>query len=126
VSLARLFAKYSASGVVNTVVGYAVIFACMHFGLGPTWSNVIGYAAGCLLSFAQSRYWVFRSSGTLAGDATRFLPMFLIAYAVNFAVLQAALALGVNAYVAQIAAGIAFVCTGFTLNHTVVFRQRKP
>ena len=124
-SLATLFAKYSLSGVVNTVIGYAVIFACMHFGFGPTASNVIGYAVGCFLSFAQSRYWVFRSSGTLGADAARFLPMFLLAYAVNFAVLQVALALGVNAYVAQIAAGVAFVASGFVLNHWFVFRSRK-
>ncbi len=125
-SVAGLLAKYSLSGVVNTVIGYAVIFACMHFGLGPTPSNVIGYAIGCVLSFVQSRYWVFRSAGTFGADAARFLPMFLLAYAVNFAVLQAALALGVNAYVAQIAAGIAFVGAGFALNHWIVFRQRKP
>jgi putative flippase GtrA len=124
-SLAALFAKYSLSGVVNTIIGYIVIFTCMHFALGPTLSNVIGYAVGCVLSFAQTRYWVFRSSDTLMSDAARFLPMFLLAYAVNFAVLQAALALGVNAYVAQIAAGIAFVGTGFVLNHRVVFRSRK-
>jgi putative flippase GtrA len=126
VKLARLFAKYSLSGVVNTVIGYAIIFACMHFGLTPTVSNVIGYAVGCLLSFVQSRYWVFRSSGTLTRDATRFLPMFLLAYAVNFAVLQTSLALGVNAYLAQIAAGVAFVFAGFLLNHLFVFRERKP
>ena len=28
-SLAGLFAKYSLSGVVNTIIGYVVIFTCM-------------------------------------------------------------------------------------------------
>ena len=124
-SLPRLLAKYSLSGLVNTVIGYALIFACMHFGLAPTPSNVVGYAAGFVLSFAQSRYWVFRSADSVTADATRFVPAFLVAYAVNFGVLQAGLAMGINAYVAQIAAGVAFVGTGFVLNHLFVFRRRK-
>jgi len=123
--LAPLAAKYSVSGAINTAVGYAVIFTCMAFGVGATLSNAIGYGVGFVLSFVQSRYWVFRSSGSVAGDAVRFVPAFLTAYAVNLVVLQLALATGVNAYMAQVAAGCAFVGSGFALNHWFVFRQRR-
>jgi putative flippase GtrA len=124
-SLPRLVAKYSLSGLVNTVVGYAVIFTCMAAGLGATLSNVLGYAIGFVLSFLQTRYWVFRSASSAADDAARFVPAFLVAFAVNFLVLQALLWLGVNPYLAQLAAGCAFIGVGFVLNYAFVFRKRK-
>jgi putative flippase GtrA len=111
--------------LINTVVGYAVIFACMAFGLGPRLSNALGYAVGFVLSFVQSRYWVFRSANRIVEDATRFVPAFLVAFAANFLVLQALLWLGVNAYLAQLAAGCAFIAVGFVLNYVFVFRRRK-
>jgi putative flippase GtrA len=124
-NLAELVAKYSLSGLINTLVGYAVIFACMACGLGATLSNILGYAVGFVISFLQSRYWVFRSAGRMVEDATRFVPAFLIAFAVNFLVLQASLGLGANPYIAQLAAGCTFLGVGFVLNYAFVFRQRK-
>jgi len=123
-SLPKLAAKYSISGAINTLVGYALIFGCMAFGFGPTLSNVIGYAVGFVFSFVQSRYWVFRSAGSVAGDVARFVPAFLVAFCVNLLVLQVALAIGLNAYLAQLAGGAAFVATGFVLNYLFVFRRR--
>jgi putative flippase GtrA len=123
-SLLRLAAKYSLSGALNTLVGYALIFGLMAFGCGPSLSNAMGYAAGFVLSFLQSRYWVFRSTDTVARDASRFVPAFFIAYGANIAVLQLALAAGVNPYLAQLASGCAFIGAGFVLNHLFVFRQR--
>jgi putative flippase GtrA len=124
-TLPRLVAKYSLSGLINTLVGYAVIFACMASGVDATLSNILGYAVGFVISFLQSRYWVFRSVGRIADDAARFVPAFLIAFAANFLTLQALLGFDVNAYVAQFVAGGVFIAVGFILNHLFVFRQRK-
>jgi len=124
-SLTKLVAKYSLSGLINTVVGYAVIFACMAIGLGPRLSNALGYAVGFVISFLQTRYWVFRSASRVVDDATRFVPAFLAAFGVNFVVLQALLWLGVNPYIAQLSAGCAFIGVGFFLNYVFVFRRRK-
>ena len=124
-SLLRLAAKYSLSGLINTLAGYAVIFACMTSGLGPRLSNGLGYAVGFVISFLQTRYWVFRSAGRALDDAARFIPAFLLSFAVNFLVLQALLALGANAYIAQLVAGVAFIAVGFVLNYAFVFRKRK-
>jgi putative flippase GtrA len=124
-TLPRLVAKYSLSGLINTAVGYAVIFACMACGVDATLSNILGYAVGFVISFLQTRYWVFRSAGRMLDDVLRFVPAFLIAFAVNFLVLQVLLALGANAYIAQLAAGVAFVAVGFVLNYAFVFRRRK-
>jgi putative flippase GtrA len=124
-TLPKLVAKYSLSGLINTVVGYAVIFACMAAGVGATLSNILGYAVGLVISFLQTRYWVFRSAGRMVDDVVRFVPAFLIAFAANFLTLQALLGFGVNAYIAQFAAGGVFIAAGFFLNHLFVFRQRK-
>ena len=123
-SLARLVAKYSISGLLNTLVGNAVIFACMALGLAPMLSNVLGYAVGFVTSFLQSRYWVFRSSRRAIDDAPRFVLAFLVAFGVNLLVLHLLLELGVNPYVAQICACAAFTAIGFLLNYAFVFQKR--
>jgi putative flippase GtrA len=123
--LSVLLAKYSLAGLVNTIIGYAVIFICMASGLGPDASNVLGYGVGFATSFLQSRHWVFRSSGAVSEDSLRFIPAFLVAFAVNFLVLQGLLQLGVNPYLAQLGAGIAFLGVGFVLNYVFVFRKRR-
>jgi putative flippase GtrA len=122
--LTVLLAKYSVAGLINSLVGYAVIFGCMAWGLGPVVSNVLGYCVGFVTSFAQSRHWVFRSSGSVVGDGLRFIPAFLVAFAVNILVLQGLLALEVNPYLAQLGACGAFVGVGFVLNYAFVFRKR--
>jgi putative flippase GtrA len=123
-NLIRLGARYSISGLVNTVVGYAVIFSCMAFGLGPSLSNVLGYVVGFATSFAQARYWVFRSENRVADDIPRFVVAFIVAFAVNFLVLQVTLWLGANPYLAQLMACGAFVGIGFVLNYAFVFRKK--
>lgn len=123
VSLPRLFAKYSVAGLVNSAVGYAVIFGCMAAGLGPALSNALGFATGFVTSFVQSRHWVFRSQSSVASDARRFALAFAMAFGMNQLVLQALLALGVNPYIAQLGAGVAFIGTGFVLNYAFVFRR---
>jgi len=112
------------AGLVNSLVGYAVIFGCMAFGLGPTVSNVLGYCVGFVTSFVQSRLWVFRSKGGVLNDGLRFIPAFLAAFGVNLLVLQGILATGASPYLAQIGACAAFLGTGFVLNYLFVFRKR--
>ena len=122
--LSVLLAKYSLAGLVNTVVGYTVIFSCMAFGVGPVLSNVLGYCVGFFTSFLQSRHWVFRSRGAVVEEGLRFIPAFLAAFAVNFVVLPLLLTLGAHPYLAQVAACCAFIGAGFVLNYLFVFRNR--
>jgi len=124
VSTSVLFAKYSLAGVVNTAIGYAVIFGCMRAGLGPEMSNAVGYAVGLAVSFVQLRHWVFRPSRSLAADWLRFLSAFLLAYSANFIALQTLLALAVNVYVAQLAACAVYVIVSFLLSSRFVFSKR--
>jgi len=124
VRLIKLLAKYSLAGVVNGLVSYCLIFACMALGGTPVWSNVVGYAAGFLTSFLQSRNWVFKSSNGLHGDLARFVVSFAISFVANLAALRLLLRMDVNVYVAQLAACGAYVVTGFLLSSMFVFRNR--
>jgi putative flippase GtrA len=124
--LSSLLAKYSAAGVVNGVLSYSVIFGCMYLGVASTTSNILGYGVGLITSYLQSRYWVFGSSNRLLGEGFRFLLCFLIAFGVNFAVLRLLLAYGINAYLAQVIACVAYVAVGFIINSTYVFARRTP
>ena len=123
--LSLLLVKYSTAGVINTLIGYAVIFGCMAGGLDPKVSNVLGYGVGFVASFVQSRYWVFRSRGGVVDDGLRFIVAFLVAFGVNFLVLHGMLEIGANPYLAQVGAGLAYVGVGFSLNFVFVFRKRK-
>jgi len=125
VRLSALLAKFSIAGVVNSLVGYAVIFGCMKLGVGPILSNVLGYGVGFVTSFLQSRHWVFRSTDHVVADALRFAPAFLLAFAANFLVLAGLLELRANPYLAQVIAGLVFMAVGFAANYSYVFRRRR-
>ena len=116
----RLF-KFSIAGLVNTAIGYIVIFFCMQLGLSPSSANLIGYAVGLVMSFLQSRYWVFESKGSLGEEWPKFIMVFLLAYAANFLLLRLLLAIPVNAYVAQLFACAAYIAVSFVLNSRFVF-----
>ncbi|HEX3896586.1 MAG TPA: GtrA family protein [Rudaea sp.] len=120
-----LLARYSLAGVVNGIVSYSVIFACMALGLTPGISNALGYGAGLVTSFLQSKHWVFRSHGRMLDEWLRFVVVFLISYAANFATLKACISAGVNVYLAQLIACAAYVAVSFVLNSKFVFRKRR-
>ncbi|RYH58386.1 MAG: GtrA family protein [Alcaligenaceae bacterium] len=113
-------------GVVNTAVGYGVIFGCMlllHWG--PLVSNVAGYAVGLVVSFTLNRRFTFRSQGAAHEDLMRFLLIFGIAWLSNFAVLALLVrSFGVHEGVAQVAAGVVYFVLSFVLNKYYVFRPR--
>lgn len=118
--------SFGAVGVVNTLVGYAVIYACMlGLGLSPLASNVAGYAVGLCCSFLLNRRLTFRSAGSARREALRFLLAFAVAYACNVAVLLASIdLLGIPPVWAQLVAGVAYTAVFFVLSKLYVFRAR--
>ena len=123
----RQAASFGAVGVINTLVGYAVIYACMlGLGMSPLSSNVAGYALGLCCSFLLNRRLTFRSQGRAHREALRFLLAFAVAYACNVAVLLASIELiGIDPVWAQLVAGVAYTGVFFVLSKLYVFRGER-
>lgn len=121
----RQFLRFLTVGVINTVLGYCIIFACMYLaGLSAEVSNVIGYAVGLITSYLLNRNYTFRSKQRHHGEIVRFIAVFAIAYAANFIALIVLIReLGVHEGASQILAGAVYVLTSYAMNKFYVFRN---
>lgn len=119
----RQLLKFAMVGVLNTALGYAVIFGCMYLlGLGAVISNVLGYAAGLVVSYSLNRSFTFRSSGARRAEMIRFVAIFLLAYLANLGVLVLLIRrFGWHEGVAQVIAGVVYFGLSFVLNKYYVF-----
>lgn len=119
----RQLLRFAAVGVVNTGLGYAVIFACMYLaGLGAVVSNVIGYAVGLIVSYLLNRSFTFRSAAPPRAEILRFVAIFLLAYLANLAALVGLIRhAGMHEGVAQVVAGVVYFVLSFVLNKYYVF-----
>lgn len=100
----RTLWRFASVGVINTLAGLAFIYLARARGFSEISANVIGYAAGLLLSFTLNRRWTFVHRGPWLSRAVRFAVVVVAAWAANLAVLILLLKGGVNAVLAQAAA----------------------
>ncbi len=122
----ELFFRFCSVGVLNSVIGYAIIFGCMYLiGLSPVLSNILGYSTGLTLSFLLNRRYTFRSNGNARQELIGFLGVFVIAYLSNLGTLKWLLNLNTNEAVSQVAAGMIYVGISFILNKIFVFKNTK-
>lgn len=78
----RQFIKFSAVGVINTLVTLFTIFVCKSLlGVNPYVSNAIGYGVGLINSFVWNRRWVFDAA---SDGARRQIVFFLVGFAVCY------------------------------------------
>ena len=119
------FVKFLFVGVLNTAVGYGIIFACMYVAkLSPEMSNLVGYGIGVFFSFYSHRLYTFESKNKYQYEIAKFVFVFLVAYALNFVTLVALVRyFKVNPLYAQIISGALYVGTSFLLNKYFVFRS---
>jgi putative flippase GtrA len=121
--LARLL-RFGLTGLANSAVGWALIFAGLWAGLSGPVANAAGFAVGLVLSFTLNRRFVFGVTGAVRGrEVAKFLAAFAVAYGINLAVLFAAQGvLGEDSALAQLPAIGAYVVIFFLLSQFVVFR----
>lgn len=123
---AAYIARYSGSGVVNTVLGFFVIFTAMAFGVPPVISNIAGYAVGFISGFVLSKKFVFRSSGHFVGESIRYLVAFIVSFLFNLFMLHVALTyLELHAVIAQIVAAVSYTSLMYILTRVYVFDNAK-
>lgn len=115
--------RYAASGVLNTLVGFSVIFFLMWMGASPVVANAGGYLVGLMMGFFVAKKNVFRSEGHVTSEGIYYLAAFLASFLLNLIVLQCALAfLLMNAILAQFLAAAIFTTTMYLLSRWLVFR----
>ena len=119
--------RFAAVGMVNTGLGYAVIFACMYLaGLGAVTSNVAGYAVGLVVSYLLNRIYTFRSAAPPRREIVRFVSIFLLAYLANLGVLVLLIRqTGMHEGEAQVLAGVVYFGLSFVLSKYYVFAEGK-
>ncbi len=117
--------RFAAVGVLNTAVGYAVIFACMYLvGWGVVVSNIAGYAVGLVVSYTLNRTFTFRSAAGKKREIVRFLSIFMVAYLANIGVLMLLIDhLGMHKGWAQLAAGAVYTSLFYVLSKYYVFAE---
>lgn len=82
-------AKFGLVGLLNTLVGFSIIFAALAAGMGDYIANALGYGLGFLLSWSLNRYWTFsvRRAATL-NEIARFGSAAALAYGANLLVIN--------------------------------------
>lgn len=111
-------------GMFNTILGYCVIFACMYLAkMSPEISNVSGYSIGLIASYILNRKYTFNSIQNRRNEIFRFLAVFIIAYALNFAVLLILIHwIDLHEGASQLMAGFVYVIASFIMNKYYVFK----
>jgi putative flippase GtrA len=106
-SIAHSAIRYGLAGLINTALGFALIYASMLLGAPPLLANALGFAAGLAASFLLNHRWTFQSRRPARSALPRFLMVTLAAFLANlFTVFAAIDLLGINPYLAQ-ASGLA-------------------
>lgn len=88
--IAARIAAFSLVGVANGVVGIGVIVIAGLAGAGPMLANVLGYAAGLLVSFTLNSRVTFHSRAVDRHTVVRFLCAFAASFAANLIVVRIA------------------------------------
>ena len=114
------FFTYNLVGIVNTFVGFSIIFTLMFAGLSATVSNVIGYAIGAVLSYRLNKKYTFKSNSNSKTQALKFFVILFIAYLLNFITLQWLLGF-TDPYIAQVVSAVVYTLSSFTLAKFIVF-----
>lgn len=114
-------------GVINTFIGFGLIFLLTFCGLVPELANLLGYCVGIICSFFLNNAITFSGQKTKKVQGFfRFALSMGIAYLVNLATLFVGYRfLGINVYLSQILAGGSYTLCGFLLSKFFVWREDK-
>jgi putative flippase GtrA len=116
------FIRYNIVGIINSIVGFSIIFILMLFGINAIISNAVGYGIGSIVSFYLNRKYTFKS--TLSGKLIifKFFTALAISYELNFIMLTWLLGI-INPYLAQIVAGATYTISSFLLIKFFIFNN---
>jgi len=114
------FLLYNAVGIVNTIVGFGLVFLLMANGMDAKESNLLGYMVGMVVSYLLNSKYTFKE-GLSFSLALKFFAALFVSYLLNFMLLSILLPY-MNAYLAQLFSGIVYTLSSFFLVKYMVFR----
>ncbi len=79
--------KFVLVGISNNVVAFSVFYLLSRVGYSYFIAFTLCYAAGILNSYIWNKFWTFQSKDRIAYEFFKFTTIYLIAYAVNLAML---------------------------------------
>ena len=95
----RSFLKFLAVGVINTLVGYGVMFGLYNLAGLHTWgdagfwiSSAANYVVGSIVSFFLNKHFTFRNEEKGAGVVLRFILSISICYLLAYGIAKPAVA----------------------------------
>jgi len=119
------FSKFIIVGLLNSVLGYCVIFSSMYLmKISPEASNIMGYSIGLVMSYFLNRNFTFKSNLAKRREFFRFLTVFYMAYGANFFMLLLLIySFKANYALSQVLAGAVYFLVSFFMNKHYVFKQ---
>jgi len=113
------FLRFLAVGVINTIFGYGVYFALLRASVPPTLALAAATTMGVLFNFVTTGRFVFTSAD--GSRIIRFAAVYGVVFLVNATMLQAGVALGIDAALMQALLLAPCVFLSYLLNRTLVF-----
>lgn len=120
------FAKFSSVGLINTIVGYSVIFTLIYTGVNEYAANAYGYAVGLSISYVLNCKLTFKSHKFSLTEIAGYSLSVSFAYIVNIAIILTARMIGIsNNPITHIIAMIGYSLTFYILARTFAFGPNR-
>lgn len=115
--------RFLSVGVLNTLVGLLVIYACKWlFQLNDVAANALGYASGLVTSFTLNSCWTFAYRGPQVTALIKFLLVAAVAYAMNLLTVMILIQFTeMNGYIAQALGIPPYTLTTYLASKFIVF-----
>lgn len=118
----KYFLLYCLVGILNTIIGFGVIFLLTFYEVMPELANFLGYCIGIICSFFLNSFFTFKQKSTPT-KMLYFIIAMGISYTINLIVLIIAhRIIGLDVYLSQILSGISYTLTGFILSKFYVWK----
>lgn len=117
----KQFVKYNTVGIVNTLLGFSIIFILMFLGVSPMISNAVGYGIGAIFSYYLNSKYTFQDTPHSYIRMFKFFMILSLSYLLNFLVLQWLLPF-LNPYIAQFISAVVYTLSSFFFMKFFVFR----